>query len=313
MSEMMTNRQAYGQALAALGRENPRVVALEADLGRSTHSFLFQKEFPGRYFNIGVAEANMMGVAAGLAANGMIPFASTFCMFAALRAGEQVRNSIAYPNLNVKIVATNAGIEIGPDGVTHQATEDIAFMRALPNMTVAAPSDPVMTAKMVYQAAKVEGPVYARLGRQPTPTLYDENLNFEFGKAIVLSAGKDVTLVATGNMVWRAIEAAEMLEKEGIHARVIDMPTIKPLDKGVLIRAAKETGCMVTVEDHNVIGGLGSAVSELLSLENPIPIIRVGVQDTFAQSGETEELMELYGMSPRHIVAAVFRAISIVA
>ena len=308
MDKMMTNREAYGKALVTLGETNPDVVVLEADLGASTHSYLFGDRFPDRYFNMGVAEANMMGTAAGLAAAGKIPFASTFCIFASMRAGEQVRNSIAYPNLNVKVVGTNAGIEIGPDGTTHQATEDVAIMRAIPNMTVVAPSDPIMTAKFVHLAAEVEGPLYMRLGRQPTPFLYEDHQDFEFGKAVLLSQGQDVTLVAAGNMVWRALEAAEILEDEGISARVLDMHTIKPIDEAALIKAARETGCVVTAEDHNVIGGLGGAVAEVLSAEWPVPVVRVGLQDTFAQSGETAELFEFYGMTPAHIAAAARRA-----
>jgi transketolase len=311
MAKMMTNREAYGQALVALGTKNPDVVVLEADLGRSTYTYLFGEQFPDRYFNMGVAEANMMGTAAGLAANGKIPFASTFCIFASLRAGEQVRNSIAYPNLNVKIVATNAGIEIGADGATHQATEDIAVMRAIPNMTVVAPSDPIMTAKLVHQAAEMEGPLYVRLGRQPTPFLYDDEQSFEFGRALVHGTGTDVTLVATGNMVCRTLEARQLLADQGVDARVLDMHTVKPIDRLALMEAVEDTGCVVTVEDHNVIGGLGGAVSELLSSERPTPVVRVGVQDTFAQSGETEELFAFYGMTPAHIAAAAQKAMQL--
>ncbi len=311
MAEMITNREAYGQALVALGAKNPDVVVLEADLGRSTYTYLFGEQYPDRYFNMGVAEANMMGTAAGLAANGKIPYASTFCIFASLRAGEQVRNSIAYPNLNVKIVATNAGIEIGPDGATHQATEDVAVMRAIPNMTVVAPSDPIMTARLVHRAAEFEGPLYMRLGRQPTPFLYDAEQRFEFGRAILLGTGDDVTIVAMGNMVSRALAARELLAGDGIHARLLDMHTIKPIDRVALIEAALETGCVVTAEDHNVIGGLGGAVAEVLSAERPAPVIRIGVQDAFGQSGETEELFEFYGMTPAHIAAAARKAMEL--
>jgi transketolase len=309
MAKMMTNREAYGRALVELGAVNESVVVLEADLGRSTYTYLFGEQYPDRYFNMGVAEANMMGTAAGLAAGGKIPFASTFCIFASLRAGEQVRNSIAYPNLNVKIVATNAGIEIGPDGATHQATEDVAVMRAIPNMTVVAPSDPIMTAKLVHQAVEFDGPMYMRLGREPTPYLYDEDTQFQFGKAITCREGGYVTLVAMGNMVCRAIDAADILKTEGIGARVVDMHTIKPLDEAVLIEAARETGCIVTAEDHNVVGGLGGAVSEMAGSTVPVPVVRVGVQDTFAQSGGTEELLEHYGMTAEHIAEAARKAI----
>lgn len=308
MAKMMTNREAYGRALVALGEKNPDVVALEADLGASTHSYLFGRRFPERFFNMGVAEANMMGTAAGLAAAGRIPFASTFCIFATMRAGEQVRNSIAYPNLNVKVVGTNAGIEIGPDGPTHQAIEDIAIMRAIPNMIVAAPSDPIMTARLVHQAAEVRGPVYLRMGRQPTPYVYEDSQDFQFGEAVLLRPGQDLTLVAVGNMVWRALQAAQILQDEGISARVLDMYTLKPIDEAALIKAARETGCVVTAEDHNVIGGLGGAVAEVLSAEWPVPVIRVGLRDTFAQSGDPEDLLAFYGMTPAHIAAAARQA-----
>jgi transketolase len=225
-----------------------------------------------------------------------------------MRAGEQVRNSIAYPNLNAKVAGTNAGIEIGPDGPTHQATEDIAIMRAIPNMTVVAPSDPIMTAKFVHMAAELVGPIYIRMGRQPTPYIYKSDDEFEFGKSVLLREGHDVTLVAVGNMVWRALEAAQILQDEGVSARVLDMHTLKPIDEAAIIDAARETGCLVTAEDHNVIGGLGGAVAEVLSDAWPAPLVRVGVQDTFAQSGETEELFEFYGMSPAHIASAARKA-----
>jgi transketolase len=308
---MMTNREAYGQALAELGTEKPDVVVLEADLGRSTMTCLFGERFPDRYFNMGVAEANMMGTAAGLAANGKIPYASTFCIFASLRAGEQVRNSIAYPNLNVKIVATNAGIEIGADGATHQATEDVAVMRAIPNMTVVVPSDPVMTTKLVKLAAEARGPLYMRLGRQPTPFLYGDEQLFEFGTAMKHGVGADVTLVAMGNMVWRALETKRLLAGDGIDARVLDMHTVKPMDEAALLEAAQQTGCVVTAEDHNVVGGLGGAVSELLSSKLPVPVVRVGLQDTFAQSGETEALFAFYSMTPTHIATAARKAMQL--
>jgi transketolase len=295
--------------LVVLGEKNRDVVVLDADLARSTNTFQFGDRFPERYFDMGVAEANMMGMAAGLAASGKIPFASTFCVFASLRAGEQVRNSIAYPRLNVKIVATNAGIEIGADGVTHQAIEDIAIMRAIPNMTVIVPSDPTMTAQVVHLVAEYEGPVYVRLGRQAAPCLYDDDdLALSLGGSLTVSEGEDVTLAATGNMVCRALEAAELLAEEGVAARVLDVYSIKPLDRATLVRAAQETGCVVTVEDHNVLGGLGSAIAEVLSEEYPVPIIRVGLQDTFAQSGDTEDLLEFYGMTAPHIVTAARKA-----
>jgi len=308
MSNMLSNREVYGRELVALGEKNPDVVVLDADLAKSTNTYLFGQRFPERYFDMGVAEANMMGMAAGLAAGGKIPYASTFCIFASMRAGEQVRNSIAYPRLNVKIVATNAGIEIGADGVTHQAVEDIAIMRAIPNMTVVVPSDPVVTARVIHLAADFEGPVYVRLGRQPTPILYSDALKLELGAAITAREGEDVTLVAVGNMVCRALEAAEILAGEGVSTRVLDMHTVKPIDVATLVKAAKETGCIVTAEDHNVLGGLGGAVAEVLSSENPVPVVRVGLQDTFAQSGDPDQLLEFYGLTAEHIAAAARQA-----
>lgn len=308
MNRMISNREVYGRELIALGEKNPDVVVLDADLARSTNTYLFGERFPGRYMNMGVAEANMMGVAAGLAASGKIPYASTFCIFASMRAGEQVRNSIAYPRLNVKIVATNAGIEIGADGVTHQAIEDIAVMRAVPNMTVVAPSDPVATAKVVHAVADFFGPVYIRLGRQPTPILYGDDLKLELGKAITVREGLDVTLVAVGNMVCRALEAAKILAEEEVAARVLDMHTIKPIDIAALAKAARETGCIVTVEDHSVLGGLGGAVAEVVGAEHPVPVVRLGLQDTFAQSGEPDQLLEFYGLTAQHIAAAARHA-----
>lgn len=308
MGDMISNRKAYGRALVSLGEKNPNVVVLEADLGKSTHTYLFGERFPDRYFQVGIAEANMMGIAAGLAAAGKIPYASTFCVFASMRACEQVRNSIAYPRLNVKIVATNAGIEIGADGVTHQAIEDIAIMRAIPNVAVVVPSDPVVTAKVVHLAADFEGPMYVRLGRQPTPTLYSDDLKLEIGKAITVKEGDSVTLVAVGNMVCRALAAAEILAGEGVAARVLDMYTVKPIDVATLVKAAEETGCIVTAEDHNVLGGLGGAVAEVLSSESPVPLVRVGLQDTFAQSGDPDELLQFYGLTAEHIAAAARQA-----
>ena len=310
IDKMINNRLAYGRALVSLGEKNSDVVVLEADLGKSTHTYLFGERFPERYFEIGIAEGNMMGMAAGLASTGKIPYASTFCIFASLRACEQVRNSIAYPRLNVKIVATNAGVEIGADGVTHQAIEDMAVMRAIPNMTVIAPSDPVVTTHIVHRIAEYDGPVYVRIGRQPTPTLYPVDQEVEIGRAITAREGEDVTLVAVGNMVCRSLEAAEILAGEGIRARVLDMHTVKPLDVEALIRAAQETGCVVTAEDHNVIGGLGGAVAEALSSERPVPLVRVGLQDTFAQSGDPWELLAHYGMTAEHIAVAAKQAIA---
>jgi transketolase len=310
MTEMLSNRHAYGQALISLGEKRPEVVVLEADLGRSTQSLLFREHFPERYFSMGIAEANMMGTAAGLSASGWIPYASTFCVFASMRAVEQVRNSIAYARFNVKIVATNAGIEIGPDGVTHQGIEDIAIMRAIPNMTVIVPSDPILTDKLVHLVADLNGPVYIRIGRQPTPFLYDQDLSPEIGKAIIAREGEDVSIIAVGNMVCRALDAAEMLAEEGVSARVLDMHTIKPIDVDTILAAATETGCIVTAEDHNVKGGLGGAVAEVLSIRQPTPLEIVGLQDIFAESGKTEELLEKYGLAASDIAAAAKRAMA---
>lgn len=305
------NRVAYGQALVSVGGQHPQVVVLEADLGKGTQTVLFRERFPERYFPIGIAEGNMMGVAAGLAASGLIPFASTFCVFASMRAVEQFRNSIAYPKLNVKVVATNAGIEIGADGATHQAIEDIAIMRAIPNVRVFVPSDPVMTVKLIHMVAESVGPVYVRIGRQDTPTLYDDaTLQIEPGKAVLARPGSDVTIMAVGNMVCRSLDAAQLLARDGISARVLDMFSVKPIDAAAITAAAEETGCIVTAEDHNIVGGLGGAVAEALAESKPAPLVRVGVQDTFAESGDAEDLLRAYGLSPEHIADAARRAIA---
>jgi transketolase len=309
MVEMISNREAYGRALVSLGEMNPDVVVLEADLGISTHTYMFGERFPDRFLELGIAESNMMGVAAGLALAGKIPYASTFCVFASMRACEQVRNSIAYPRLNVKIVATNAGIEIGADGVTHQAIEDIAIMRAIPEMTVVVPSDPVVTNKIIHQAADYDGPMYVRIGRQSTPTLYSKDVKVDLGEAITAREGDDVTLIAVGNMVCRSLEASEILAKQGVDARVLDMHTVKPIDAAALVKAAKETGCVVTAEDHTIMGGLGGAVAEVLSSESPVPLVRIGLRDVFAQSGEADELLEFYGLTAEKIAKAAQQVI----
>lgn len=309
MCKMISNREAYGATLVAVGETNPRIVVLEADLGKSTQTIHFRKRFPERHLEMGIAEANMMGYAAGLAATGKIPFASTFCVFASMRAIETIRNSIAYPQLNVKIVATNAGIEIGPDGATHQAIEDIAITRAIPNLTVLAPSDPTVTIKAIKAAVEWEGPMYIRLGRLATPKLYQDDVRFEIGKAILSRQGTDVTIIAIGNMVCRALAATERLTAQGISARVLDMHTVKPIDVEALVDAAEQTGCVVTAEDHNILGGLGGAVSEVLGTHCPVPIIRVGVADCFAESGEADELLEKYGLTAERIAAAAIESI----
>jgi transketolase len=312
MSERIpNNRVAYGRALISVGESRPDVVVLEADLGKGTQTLLFRERFPERYFPVGIAEGNMMGVAAGLAASGLVPFASTFCIFASMRAAEQFRNSVAYPNLNVKVVATNAGIEIGGDGATHQAIEDIAIMRAIPNVKVLVPSDPVMTTRLIHMVADSRGPVYVRIGRQDTPYLYDEtHLNLAFGKAVVAREGTDVTIIAIGNMVCRSLAAADMLHKDGISARVLDMFSVKPIDETAIVKAARETGCIVTAEDHNILGGLGGAVAEVLVSELPVPMVRVGVRDTFAESGDSEEVLRAYGMTTEKIAEAARQAMT---
>jgi transketolase len=311
MSEKIpNNRVAYGKALVSVGESRPDVVVLEADLGKGTQTLLFRERFPERYFPVGIAEGNMMGVAAGLAASGLVPFASTFCIFASMRAAEQFRNSVAYPNLNVKVVATNAGIEIGGDGATHQAIEDIAIMRAIPNVKVLVPSDPVMTTRLIHMVADSRGPVYMRIGRQDTPYLYDEGtLHLEFGRAVVAREGTDVTIMAIGNMVCRSLAAADMLAKDGISARVLDMFSVKPIDDAAVVKAARETGCVVTAEDHNILGGLGGAVAEVLTSELPVPLVRVGVRDTFAESGDSEDVLRAYGLTAENIADAARQAV----
>lgn len=298
---MISTRQAYGEALASFGEKYKDVVVLDADLAEATKTVLFKKKFPDRFFDMGIAEADMIGTAAGLSTCGKIPFASSFAMFAVGRAFEQVRNSVAYPNLNVKIAATHSGITVGEDGATHQAIEDIALMRAVPNMKVICPADQYETAWAVEEAIKVSGPVYIRLGRCDVPDIYNENTKFEFGKGIELREGSDITIVATGIMVSKAIEASDELKSKGISARVIDIHTIKPIDKEIIIKAAKETRGIVVAEEHSIIGGLGSAVAEVVSENYPSKIIRVGIEDTFGQSGKATELLEEYELTSQKI------------
>lgn len=285
MIEAQANRVMYGKTLVELGERNPKLIVFDADVAKSTNTIQFARRFPERFFQAGVAEQNMMGIAAGVATTGLLPFVSTFAMFAGSRACEQVRTSIAYPRLNVKIVATNAGVEIAGDGVTHQATEDLAIMRAMPNLMVVSPSDPVTTRKAVLAIAEYEGPVYMRLGRQVNAVLYDEDVEFRLGRMLKLREGSDIAIIATGNIVEQALRAAAELAKEGIGARVLDCHTIKPIDREEIVRAARETAGIVTVEDHNVIGGLGGAVCEVVAEEHPTIVRRVGLQDTFASSG----------------------------
>ena len=303
MSKKIATREAYGKALASLANVNENIVVLDADLSKSTKTADFKAVCEERFFNMGIAEANMMAVAAGMSTCGKIPFVSTFAMFAAGRAFEQIRNSICYPKLNVKICATHAGLTVGEDGASHQAIEDLSLMRSIPNMTVICPSDAVEAAAAIKAVAEYDGPCYVRLGRAAVNVINDENTyEFKIGKGVTLSEGKDVTIVATGIMVDVALAAKEELEKEGINARVINIHTLKPIDKDVLIKAAKETGAIVTVEEHNVIGGLGSAVSEVLCEEYPVPVIKVGVNDTFGESGTPDQLLEKYGLTSANVV-----------
>lgn len=312
MSKKIATREAYGKTLAGLANTNENIVVLDADLSKSTKTSEFKDVCPERFFNMGIAEANMMSVAAGLSTCGKIPFVSTFAMFAAGRAFEQIRNSICYPKLNVKVCATHAGITVGEDGASHQTIEDLSLMRSIPNMVVISPSDAVETKAAIEAVAKYEGPCYVRLGRAPVNVVNDENTyKFEIGKGVVLSEGSDVTIVATGIMVDVALEAKEALASEGISAKVINIHTLKPIDSNLLINAAKETGAVVTVEEHSIIGGLGSAVSEVLSESYPVPVVKVGVEDKFGQSGKPDELLAYYGLTAENVVNKVKRAIDL--
>ncbi|HCW54463.1 MAG TPA: transketolase [Clostridium sp.] len=312
MSNKIATREAYGKALVKLSNINENVVVLDADLSKSTKTAEFKAVAPERFINMGIAEANMMGVAAGLSTCGKIPFVSTFAMFAAGRAFEQIRNSICYPNLNVKVCATHAGLTVGEDGATHQSIEDISLMRSIPGMTVINPCDAVETEAAILAIADYNGPCYVRLGRLAVNVINDEkNYKFEIGKGITLSEGNDVTIVATGMMVELALQAKEELAKDGINARVINIHTIKPIDRELLIKAAKETGAIVTAEEHSIIGGLGSAVSEVVSEECPVPVLKVGIQDTFGESGKPNELLEKYGLTVQSIVEKAKRAITL--
>ena len=308
MSEVkkIATRESYGNALAELGAQNPNIVVLDADLAGATKTGVFKKAFPERHIDCGIAEGNMMGVAAGLATCGKIPFASSFAMFAAGRAFEQVRNSIGYPHLNVKIGATHAGISVGEDGATHQCNEDIAIMRTIPGMTIICPADDVEARAAVKAAAEYVGPVYMRFGRLAVPVINDEaNYKFEIGKGITLKEGKDVTIIATGLEVNESLEAAKLLEADGISAEVINIHTIKPLDKELVVASAKKTGKVVTVEEHSVIGGLGGAVAEALSEEAPTKMFRIGMMDKFGQSGPAKALIEYYGLDGKSIYEKV--------
>ena len=298
-------RQSYAQALAKLGEENKNIVVLDADLSSATKTCEFAKKFPDRFFNMGIAEQDMMATAAGFATCDKIPYASTFAVFAMGRAYDQIRNSICYPNLNVKICATHAGLTVGEDGATHQMLEDIALARVLPNMKVICASDDIECKWAVQEISKISGPVYLRLARAKTNIIYEEGQRFEIGKGIQIGEGKDATIIATGICVAEAIKAKEILENKGISIRVIDMHTIKPIDKNLIIKCAKETKNLFTVEDHSIIGGLGSAVCEVLADEYPIKVTRIGVKDTFGQSGTAEELLDYYKISAKYIVQEI--------
>lgn len=302
LDKKIATRQSYGEALSDLGYKNENIVVLDADLSTATKTEIFAKEFPNRFFDMGIAEQNMIATAAGLATCGKIPYASTFAVFAAGRAYDQIRNSICYPNLNVKICATHAGITVGEDGATHQMLEDISMMRTLPNMTVISTSDDKQTRWAVEQISKIEGPVYLRLCRMATPVIYDEEQKFEIGKAKQIGEGTEATIFATGVTVSEALKAQEELKKQGIEVRVIDMHTIKPIDKEIIIKCAKETKKLISVEDHNVIGGLGSAISEVLTKEYPCKLEIMGIQDTFGKSGKAEELLEYFKIDSKAII-----------
>lgn len=305
MAEKMATRQAYGKALVEIGAENPNLVVMDADLSKSTMTAEFGKAYPERFYNMGIAEQNLYGAAAGLALSGKVVCASTFAMFATGRAFEIIRNSIGYTKANVKICATHAGITVGEDGASHQTFEDIALMRTIPGMTVINPSDGVSARKLLKQAVEMYGPCYVRLGRAAVPVFYDENAEITLGKANTVRAGKDVTVIATGIMVNEASIAAEQLATEGIDVRVLDIHTIKPIDSEAIIKAAEETKAIVTAEEHSVIGGLGSAVAEVVVKNAPVKMAMVGQQDTYGESGKPDQLKEKYGMTAADIIAAV--------
>lgn len=309
MSQKIATRDAYGDALVGLGKKRDDVVVLDADLSGSTKTSKFAKAFPERFFNIGIAEQDMMGTAAGLAVAGKLPFVSTFAVFATGRAWEQIRQSICYPNLNVKIVASHAGITVGEDGGSHQSVEDIAVMRVIPNMTVIVPADGIETAQAIEAVAEHRGPCYVRVGRSKTPVVFDQNYRFTIGKAHAFNEGKDATIIATGIMVPEALKARDVLKAGGIDAGVMNVSTIKPLDTGAVTAAARRTGAIVTVEEHSVIGGLGGAVAEALAEAAPVPMVRVGVKDVFGTSGDLDGLLKHYGLSAEDICAAVKEAV----
>lgn len=309
-------RDAYGRTLVALGKENRDIVVLDADLSGSTRTGWFAKEFPDRFFNVGIAEENLITVAAGLATCGKIAFTSTFAVFATERAYNQIRQTAAYPKLNVKIVCTHSGITVGPDGTSHQTIFDVAIMRALPNMTVLVPADATETAEAIKALVAHDGPAYVRLGRTPVPLLYEEGytyqgkpITFQLGKSTTLRSGDDLTIIANGIMVFEAMDAAEQLSSEGIEARVLNVHTVKPIDEAAILKAAQETGCLVTAEEHSLIGGLGAAVAEILVRKCPVPVEMVGVNDIFTESGTDVELQKIFGLTSKEIVAAARKVV----
>lgn len=298
-------RDSYGESLVELGKEYKDIIVLDADLAKATKTIMFKEAFPNRFFDCGIAECNMLGVAAGLATTGKIVFASSFAMFTAGRGYEIIRNSICYPNLNVKIAASHAGISVGEDGATHQCCEDISLMRSIPNMTVLNPCDDIETKQLIKKSVEIKTPVYIRLGRLATPILNNQDYDFEIGKGVILSKGNDITIIATGLMVYESLIAENMLFKIGINARVINIHTIKPIDKEIIISAARETSCIVTVEEHSIIGGLGSAISEVVCENCPVPVIKIGINDVFGMSGTALELLKYYGLSNENIFEVV--------
>ena len=306
----IATRDAYGAALVELAEKRGDFIVLDADLAAATKTGTFKKAHPERFYNCGIAEQNMMSVAAGFASTGKLVFASSFAMFAAGRAFEQVRNSIGYPHLNVKIGATHAGISVGEDGATHQCCEDIALMRTIPGMTIINPADAVEARQAVFAAAEIDGPVYMRFGRLAVPVIFDDSYKFEIGKGVELKSGTDVTVIATGLMVKEAMEAYDLLEAEGISARIVNMATIKPIDRDIIEKAARETGAIVTAEEHSVIGGLGSAVAEVVTETCPVPVVKVGVEDKFGMSGPANELLDIFGLRAKDIAEKAKQAIA---
>ena len=305
IDKKIATRQSYGEAVAELGERNENIVVLDADLSEATKTCIFAKKFPNRFFEMGISEQDMLSTAAGLAASGLTAYASTFAIFAAGRAYDQIRNSICYPKLNVKICATHAGVTVGEDGATHQMLEDINLMRGLPNMKVMSVSDDTQTRWAVEEIAKINGPVYLRLGRYATPVIYDENQKFEIGKGIQIGDGTDATVIATGICVSEAIIAQEQLKQEGINIRVVDIHTIKPIDRELIVKCAKETKRIITIEDHSIIGGLGTAVCEVLTEEYPCKVTRLGMKDTFGKSGKAEKLLEYFGLDKNGIIKEI--------